>query len=614
MSNSSPPLFAPRVEDLPPSVPRHTSPASARQQRSDVVADTGLRGSGRHQSTDDYDEEARLLRESINASRKLDDPSYSPKVRDSWALPSDKVYQVEDSTISSWNVGSLDATPRARKPVPKARPQEEGLFDSQLAASANLAERFQEKPLSPPSTYSPRNKVMTPAQFERYKQDQDRLRSVGGKPKDESDDEDEEHYDDDVDEAEKAKQLAKQRRKQEAHMAVYRQQMMKVTGEAASAGPSRPAMFASQSAPNFENLGKAEDGEEEDEEVPLAILQAHGFPNKNKPPMRSSGSHPNLRTQSVAGGANGSLPVFARNLPQDPYFGAGIVNPSQRESLAFGGGAGSVSGTSPSRGLPAGGLVGVIATEERSRAMRRGSPNSQGEFGPTLSPSNSFNGMGMPPNPAMMNGMGMGPMGMNPMMMTPGDQAQLQMSQQMQQFMQMQMQFMQMMTSGQGSPQQNERLSQQSFGQVPLSGSPSLRPASSHQRPMTMLTPNSASWVPQGSSHSPSIRHSGGGYAPSIAPSERSNVGLPGRYRAVSQVPAQDVKSRTSTMSGALQGWENKNASSTIKPVKSSGNISDEDDEEGWEEMVKKREKKKSLWRTKKDNNGFRDLLGFSQL
>ena len=66
-------------------------------------------------------------------------------------------------------------------------------------------------------------------------------------------------------------------------------------------------------------------------------------------------------------------------------------------------------------------------------------------------------------------------------------------------------------------------------------------------------------------------------------------------------------------MSGALQGWENKNGSSTIKPVKTSGNISDEDDEEGWEEMAKKREKKKSLWKTKKDNNGFKDLLGFAQ-
>lgn len=227
--------------------------------------------------------------------------------------------------------------------------------------------------------------------------------------------------------------------------------------------------------------------------------------------------------------------------------------------------------------------------------MRRGSPNPQGEYGPI--PPNGFNGMGMQ-NQAMM--------------MTPGDQAQMQMSQQMQQFMQMQMQFMQMMTSGQGPPQPNGHMSQPSLGQMPMPapGSPFLRPASSHQRAMTMLDPNSAPWLPQNSMYDPSVRNSGGGYTPSIAPSERSNVGLPGRYRPVSHAPPQDNKSRTSTMSGALQGWENKNGSSTLKPVKTPGNVSDEDDEEGWEEMAKKREKKKSVWRTKKDN-GFKDLLGF---
>jgi hypothetical protein len=217
----------------------------------------------------------------------------------------------------------------------------------------------------------------------------------------------------------------------------------------------------------------------------------------------------------------------------------------------------------------------------------------------------------------MMNGMGpmghMGPMGMNPMMMTPGDQAQIQMSQQMQQFMQMQMQFMQMMTAGQGPTQQNGHMSQQSLSGMPAPGSPSLRPASSHQRAMTMMDPNSAPWMLQDSLYPPSVRNSGAGYAPSIAPSERSNIGLPGRYRPVSHAPPVDKQSRASTMSGALQGWENKNSSSTIKPVKTSGNVSDEDDEEGWEEMAKKREKKKSLWRTKKDNNGFKDLLGFAQ-
>jgi hypothetical protein len=507
------------------------------------------------------------------------------------------------------------------------------MFDNSMAASASLSQRLQEKSLSPPARYTQQNKVMTPAQFERYRQDQERLRSIGGKSKE--DEEEDDTYDDDEDEAEKHRQLTKQRRKQEAHMAVYRQQMMKVTGEAPSSiGSLRLGLSESQSSPNL-SQGQAEDGEEEDEEVPLAILAAHGFPNKNKPPVQLTGmgSNPNLRAaaqmsnggESVAGG-NSRLPVFARNLPQDPYVGAGLVNPTNRESLAFGSGAGSVH-SGASRGLPLGGLVGVIATEERSRAMRRGSPNTQGEYGPP--PSNGFNGMGIPPIQrtsamgSMNTGMGlMGPMGsMNPMMLTPGDQAQMEMSQQMQQFMQMQMQFMQMMTAGQGLPtpqQQNSHLSHQSMGDFPRAStmgdmsSQNLRPGSSHQRAMSMLDPNAAPWMQQ-PQFTPSIRAQGVGYAPSIAPSERSNIGLPGRYRPVSNVPAMDNKSRTSTMSDALQGWsENKQGSSTIKMPKKSGNVSDEDDEEGWEEMKKKREKKKSLWKTKKDPNGLKEMMGYA--
>ncbi|KAF4635561.1 hypothetical protein G7Y89_g2535 [Cudoniella acicularis] len=635
MSNSS-----------PPPVPLHGSSPVPRQLRVGASVDTGLRRasgySGKRQSTIEYgetiDEDARLLRESISASRKLNEPSYAnSRAQDSWMTPSAS-YQTEAPPVSSWRGGSVETTPRARKAVASPR-NDEDLFDSQIFASANLAQRFQEKSQSPPTNNAPQNKVMTPAQFERYRQDQERLRTFGGQPKDEEDPEDEEEtYDDDEDEAEKNKQLAKQRRKQEAHMAVYRQQMMKVTGETPSAGgSSRASIFATQSSPNLAIPqlaagGKSDSTEEEDEEVPLAILQAHGFPNKNKPPMRSVGSNPNLRAAvapSVAGGVvDPRLPVFARNLPEDPYFGAGLVNPMHRESLSFGGGSGSVHGGS-SRGLPPGGLVGVIATEERSRAMRRGSPNQQGDFGPP--PPTTFSTMTMPPRSnadSMVNGMVPGPMpqmpmgpmgpmpqmgGMGPMMLTPGDQAQIQMSQQMSQFMQMQMQFMQMMTTGgQGQPQPNGHLSQQSLS-IPRPSSPHLRPSSAqHQRAMTMMEPNAAPWMQQ-PMYAPSIHAQGAGYAPSIAPSERSNIGLPGRYRPVSHIPAIDAKSRTSTMSGALGGWENKN-SPTIRAVKKSGNISDDDDDEGWEEMAKKREKKKSKWRTKKDSSsGLKEMLGYTQ-
>jgi len=644
-SSTPPPPPGPQHGDHPPA-PQHRPTGSnghnlpsTRAQRPGGVADTGLRRNsgpnGRRQSLADYrksidqgiDEDAKLLREAAYASQRLNLPEGGPKVRDSWALPLNQFDKPDEAAVAGFmNGASADSTPRPKGV--ELYDGDDSMFDNNIAESANLAQRFEEiSTEAPASKFAPKNKVMTPAQFERYKKEQERLSTFGplARQKQQEEEEEEENYDDEVDDAEKAKQVANQRRRQEAHMSVYRQQMMKVTGEAPSgiAGSLRPVATGAQSSPNLGTLGslgafgRADDKEDEDEEVPLAILQAHGFPNKNRPPVRPVSSIPNLRAQSAMSGA---LPVFARNLPQDPYIGAGLAYPTNRESMGFSGGAGSAHGGSARNvpaNLPVGGLVGVIANEERSRAMRRGSPNPLGEYS-TPPPANGFDGMG-----------GIGPMGgaspnlrastmmsglpINPMMLSPGDQAQLQMSQQMQQFMQMQMQFMQLMTSGQMPAPQGQSAAQglPDFSQIGRSASPHLRPGSSHQRSQTMLEAGSSSWLPQGGLFAPSVRNQGG-YAPSIAPSERSNVGMPGRYRPVSHVPAAVTdKSRASSIEGTLQGWD-KNRASTIKVVPKPSTASDEDDDEGWEEMAKKREKKRSLWRTKKENNELREMLSYT--
>ncbi|CAD6448360.1 c75b26c0-05be-41b4-8df2-d11e2c2044fd [Sclerotinia trifoliorum] len=645
MKNTSPPPAVTRnmgpPSHQPPPVPRHGplhqtdgNQAIPRPRSSAPRPDSSLKRSSaismRRQSTLDFDsvdEDDALLRDSIHASKNLGEAPSNPPARKSWTLPSQAAY-------------SAKATAKTQLLEPD---EDEDLFES-----ADLAQQFQEKSESPPpSKQAPINKVMTPAQFERYRQDQERLRSVGGRLKDEeAEEEDEENYEDDEDEAQKSKNAAKQRRKQEAHMSVYRQQMMKVTGESTpSPAPARPPMFSSQSTPNLVLDVPTEDGEEEDEEVPLAILAAHGFPNKNKPPtsrLTSMGSNPNLRgaAQGVPG-IGGPLPVFARNLPQDPYVGAGLVYPANRESLAFGnGGPGSVHSI-PNRGAPPGGLVGVIATEERSRAMRRGSPNP----GYGQMPPGGFTGMVPPPMMGHMPpgagalGMGqVGPMGAMPQpMLSPGDQAQIRMTEQMQSFMEMQMQFMQMMATNQngkpapqvsGAPQlgplgqlgQLGHMSQPNFGEMqrPTSqqlntsnSGPNLRPENA-QRTMSMLEPSGMPWLQQhGQGYSPSIHAQGNGYAPSIAPSERSNVGLPGRYRPVSQSPPIEAKPKDSTMPAAVGGWDNKHASSTIKTVQRVDD--DEDDEEAWAEMKKKREQKRSLWKSKKDTSGLSEMLGYTQ-
>jgi hypothetical protein len=562
------------------------------------------------------------LRDAAYASQRLNLPESGAKVRDSWALPLNQFDNQPDVAAVAGFMNGESSDPARPKGV-ELHDGDDSMFDNNIAESANLAQRFEEiSTPAPASKFAPKNKVMTPAQFEKYKKEQERLSTFGpsARKKQQEEEEEEENYADVDDDAEKAKQLATQRRRQEAHMSVYRQQMMKVTGEAPSGLGSnlRPIVTGAQSSPSLMTLGRVEDKEDEDEEIPLAILQAHGFPNKNKPLVRPMSSIPNLRSQSAMSGA---LPVFARNLPQDPYIGAGLAYPTNRESMGFSGGASSVHGGSVRNvpaSLPVGGLVGVIANEERSRAMRRGSPKPLGEYS-SPPPANGFDGMGgmggmggMSPSlrASTMLG-GMPPV--SPMMLSPGDQAQIQMSQQMQQFMQMQVQFMQMMTSGQLPTPPGQTAAQQlpNLSQLGVPGAPQTRPESSHQRSQTMMEASSASWLPQGGMFAPSVRNQGG-YTPSIAPSERSNVGMPGRYRPVSHMPAADNKSRASSIEGALQNWDNKNRVPTIKVVPKPTAASDEDDEEGWEEMAKKREKKRSLWRTKKENNELREMLNYT--
>ncbi|KAK3330294.1 hypothetical protein B0H66DRAFT_55988 [Apodospora peruviana] len=624
LNSASPTMPPPTNENAPPPVPHHTSPLSTRSARPsaspELITRKPLHGSQQRdteQHAEVEDEEARLLKDSLSTVTKF---------------------------MTGGNAGLASGSPSSRyrrnEDTLGSRGDDESLFDTNHTYSPRSANRFM--PRKSPSPQQS-HKVMTGAEFEKYRkdkerQDKERQQDTFSNRLKSNVDDDEDNYEDDDDDVEKAKQQAKQRRKQEAHMAVYRQQMMKVTGEATGAvvgaGSSRPSLQISFSTPNLPNLntgpspvGNTSENEDEDEEVPLAILAAHGFPGKNRPPTRLSTmmSNPNLRASQqpsyqrpastvgdAPGGGNARLPAFARNLPQDPFVGAGLVRNPARESFALGGG-------SPTPVVPPGGLIGVIASEERSRAMRRGSPH--------IDSQNSMSGgfdpvAGIPPQMMYQNP--------NPMMLTPGDQAQIQMTQQMQQFMQMQMQFMQMMAgqNGGASPGTNGHSVTQSMGSMPgemppmlgvpgmagMGGPEMMRHSfvgndsmldlprgDAHMRTMSMVQPSSASWIqpPQSmAGFAPSIHIQGGGYAPSIAPSERSNVGLPGRYRPVSHAPPPHP------VGPAQHSRQPSNLPAATKPtiaVTKSGSASDDDDDEqGWEAMKAKREKKKSMWRSKK--------------
>ncbi|KAK4239448.1 hypothetical protein C8A03DRAFT_42928 [Achaetomium macrosporum] len=611
------PMHSPTIkEHSPPPPPRHTSPLLERQRpgtspevgpRRPLLAPEKLSS----EQEDGEDEEARLLKDSL-------------------------------STVTMFITEGGESMLAGSQSVPRYRRNEDddSLFDSGHARSSKYGSRPSARQHDNPTGS---NKVMTPAEFERYRKDkerQDRERELLAPGSTRNADEDEmDNYEDDEDEAEKAKQQAKQRRKQEAHMAVYRQQMMKVTGEPASGPSSRPSLQMSFSTPNLPNAdppaGTASTSEnsDEDEEIPLAILAAHGFPNRARPPNRLStmASNPNLRASQqpsyqrpmsaiadTPGTANPRLPAFARNLPKDPFVGAGLIRNPVRESFSLGGGAPAPG--QPGAAVPPGGLIGVIANEERNRAMRRGSPHLDGSS--LLPGTPGFDPIAGIPSHLMY------PAHSAPPTLSPGDQAQIQMTQQMQQFMQMQMQFMHMMAGQNGNPPAMPRghLTSPSAGSLNTVGGltpgagmqglggPEMRRSfvgndsmfdlpygrgEAQMRTMSMVQPSSASWIQpaQPAGFAPSIRISGGGYAPSIAPSERSNIGLPGRYRPVSHVPPPQTTGpshlrKSSTMSGAIP--------QSSDSVAKSGSTSDDDDEEGWEAMKAKREKKKSLWRAKK--------------
>lgn len=576
-----------------------------------------------------------------------------------------------DDLSSTDSIGeSQNTTPRALRPQSNT---EESLFDHSPAGPTSRAVHpaaVQVAPRSQSQQFSP-TKRMTRKEFEAQRAE------VNPEENEESEDSEDGNYDDD-DEAERQAELARTRRKQEANLSVYRQQMKKVSGGNPSELPShqsRPSLDrASHSAPGLiRDISSASLGaeqEEEDDEVPLGILQAHGFPNKNRPPTRLGSAPATPGAGSVVNGMGGNLPVFARNLPADPYFGASIVNPTNRESLPFTSGGSVYGGSYPSvvqqpqmpqmmappqmPGMPqaGGGLVGVIAGEERARAARRANPNQGAGFNangmplpnnlltnmpaPQMPRSNSM--MNMPP-PQMPMGGFMPQMPQYPQMpgmMSPEQSNQQQMMQLMMQQQQMMQQMIGMQLGQQMPPQMNSP-------QMQNGGFPNMMP-NGMQRPVSMGGPNgqqSGMLSPQfpmhqqqrsstmtnlkppgyaGSIYDYSLGAPRGGYTPSIAPSERSNVGMPSRYRPVTM---EGSNSRTASMTSQsnIQSFAKKNASTgsllnpsnipqgpgsnvprtTIKVIdKPKGSprspqprADDDDDEEGWAQLRKKREARK---------------------
>lgn len=362
------------------------------------------------------------------------------------------------------------------------------------------------------------------------------------------------------------------------------------------------------------------------------------------------------------GARAGHLPAFARNLPADPhssFIGGGLVHPSTRESMGFNGyarGPASIAGDSVAGGMGMGtpppmmyhdagmsqpSLVDQIQMRDMAKPKYMGgSSNKKPQGGPFTgmlgqhmnASGQAQNSTRMPQMPAMngMNGMnGMNPM-MNPMMggqmpmmgmgmnqmgyaMPQGnDMMAMQQFQQMQQMIAMQQMQLQQMQAMQQPQSQDPRgamgmppsvyggnmMGNGSFLNVP--GAMPNGMGNMQNRPMSFMSVSGGHQQPPMSNY----LGPGPGYTPSIAPSERSNIGMSARYRPVAN--NSDARSTGTSMTLQASGGAAQGQSAPIKGIIKRIPQAQADEDEDWSKMAARKNRLNAG--NKQRSNGLADL------
>lgn len=674
---SSPDLESPVDDEPPPPPPKHTTPGKGPKpyaygllsEPADMLEEPprlGHTASLRSQhsftrSGADEDADAAFVRRSVHALRTStlelsggfeSSPLARKEMKMSNALApptshplnssSDISLKTTSSTSSHINEKNLSSTPqsqglspsestRSTPKVTRAEPakEEEEMFDPEVMQAIHQANNRSmlglptESPSQSPARPSAGSRVMSMAEFNKQKAN---TWSTAAAPKPGDVDNSDDGYEDDDDDPKIQAQKRRLEAQKEAQHAVWRQKMKKAIGDQSTMPGMRPDFArANHSAPALTFNGEP-GPDDEDDDVPLAILQAHNFPGQNKTPdpRMSQQSYTGIQAPgspgraSVAGQRASQLPVFARRLPEDPYFGASDLNaPTNRESMAFsnrgraasvyGGASGPPPGVSPVPGVPPGGLVGVIAEEETQRRARRGSPNAQVGMG--------YN---MP---------GVGPMGGGmPMQMPMGGQNDSVRNQQMLELMQqnsfMMKEMMEMRAQMQlfqmGGPQMPMGPQGMPMPGLPAQSRPmsiadqnssrrSVAPSTMYGRTMSFMGPAPNMFLNQQvtpgapTSTARSVRNMPvgnfgplAGYTPSIAPSERSNIGQPSRYKPVNFGDGGSTITTGSTPKLSQMAEPDKKRSGFLSAVVHSGRKStsrgkNDEDEEEWGTRRKRR-------------------------
>ncbi|KAK7206718.1 hypothetical protein BZA70DRAFT_112560 [Myxozyma melibiosi] len=247
------------------------------------------------------------------------------------------------------------------------------------------------------------NRLMTVSEFENYRRAQaeaamnntnDEREDGASFYSDEDADEEEDHEGYLPTDAENEKKMVAQRLKQrqEANLAVYRQQMRKVTGQSSNL-PLKSSSIDGSLSHGFGTFGSRtgsfsgdDDGglnddegdDDDDEEIPLAILQAHGIPGRGRQPLSRPASAARIGSGQYGApfGQNmmqaGAIPSYPRGmtLPEQLY------DPAQDASM--------MHSANQSRGL-----IHEIQREQEAKIQRRTMLNMQ------------MNGLGLQAQPMM---------------------------------------------------------------------------------------------------------------------------------------------------------------------------------------------------------------------
>lgn len=608
------------------------------------------------------DEDAKLVRQSVQSRKSLRESSLEQNLSNtpSSSIPSLST-QLPSSAVS--NISTPKATSRTAATPSTLHEEEENLFESPSAKRSSapkvtLPTLKENVPPVPAIPGQQTRRVMTAAEFQAHQKQQ-----MTQPADDSSDEEDYEDEDDAIRKREEEQKMIRQRQQ----MQIAREHMRRSTAptemkNGANVGP------LSNGFPSETSL---QADEWSDEDVPLAVLAQHGFPSKGKPPTQPSNAMPSYFRSSTptlpdrpastgamgTRGAPGYRPPFARNLPEDPYAfgGNGLVQQPVRESMGFNRAAsvynepinpvpldvqpqftslvdqiqmrdnarqkymGGASSKKPG-GVAGGPFTGALTGQ--LNAQQNAYPNRMNQM-PQMPqmPQMGMNGMnGMP----MMNMMG-GPMpmmGMNqmPYPMYPG-QNELMMQQMYQQMLAFQAQNAMF-----GQPQpghdprmsmasQNQGLQNPSFLNVGAGMPNQQRPMSimsvnPQNRPYSTLAP-SGMGTP-GSFHQPPMPPMTNGYSPSIAPSERSNIGLSARYRPVVTGNGMQDSHSTVGSSMTLQASGGAPESKKVKGIlknKSTPAVRD-DDEDDWGSLAARKKKFQSNGTKKEDtSSSLQDLV-----